>query len=193
MSKLFKAALGLLTLLLTLSQLPAFFARIETRRGVVLQDRLLAAIPPYNVSVLIFMIVWGSGAWLLFRAWKAPEIIPLYIWAYLFMCLSRIITISLMPLGPPIGMLPLKDPFTGIFYGRHVVTHDLFYSGHTATVLLIALCLPNQADKKAVYGLLTVLVALLIIQHIHYTADIVAAFPFAYGCFRISRLINNHH
>ena len=96
--------------------------------------------------------------------------------------------ISLISLNPPSGLIPLADPITNQFYGAHYITHDLFFSGHTTTVFLIFLCLKKKTDR--LYALLAsiILGLLLLIQHVHYTVDVLAAPVFTYAVFRLTLL-----
>ena len=170
-----------------LSLLPHFFARIEKREGTVLNDWLLAAVPPHNVSAVIFIVIWGMGLLILFRAIYKPEIYVKYVWALIFVSIVRMITISLVALDPPTGLIPLVDPLTSVFYGGANITKDLFFSGHIATVTLIFLCLEKRNDKIIAFFSVITIACLLVIQHIHYTIDIVASPIITYTCFRLTK------
>jgi hypothetical protein len=183
--------IGSALMLAVVSSLPKFFNHIEKRNGVVLHDWLLAAIPPHNVSVLIFAVIWGMGLLILTRAIKHPSIYINYSCTIIFVCLARYITIALVPLNPPIGIIHLTDPLTAVFYGESNITKDLFFSGHTGTLTLTFLCLEKRNDK--IIGALAVVAVacLLLIQHIHYTIDILAAPIIVYGCFCLTRYLLN--
>jgi hypothetical protein len=94
--------------------------------------------------------------------------------------------ISLVSLNPPVGLIPLADPITNQFYGIHYITHDLFFSGHTTTVFLIFLCLKKKADRIYVLLASLILGVLLLIQHVHYTIDVLAAPVFTYAVYRLT-------
>jgi hypothetical protein len=180
--------LGSVPLFTMFGFLPAFFNHIEKRNGVTLADPILAAIPPHNVSLPIFALIWGMGVFILIRAIKRPSIYIHYTWALLFVTLVRLLTITLVPLNPPVGIVIISDPLTNLFYGQHVVTKDLFFSGHTALLVLVTLCLETRTDK-IIAAIATVIVAvLLLVQHIHYTLDVVAAPVFAYLLYRLSKV-----
>lgn len=185
--KIIRLLSGSVILFTILSLLPHFFTRIEKRQGVVLNDWLLAAIPPHNVSALIFIVIWGMGLLILFRAIYKPEIYVTYIWALIFVCIARMISITLVALEPPIGLIKLVDPLTGVFYGEATITKDLFFSGHIATVTLIFLCLEKRNDKIIAFLAVIATAILLVIQHIHYTIDIVASPIITYTCFRFAK------
>ena len=152
-----------------------------------MHDWLLAAIPPHNVSVAIFSVIWGMALLILYRAIYNPEIYINYCWTLILVCIARLATISLVPLAPPVGLINLTDPLTGIFYGESTITKDLFFSGHTATLTLIFLCLEKRTDKIIGFFAILIVAVLLLVQHIHYTIDILAAPVFVYGCYRLTR------
>jgi len=170
--------------------LPIFFGHIEKRKGAVLNDWLLVRIPPHNVSVLIFAIIWVMVLLILIRTFNHPSIYITYCWTLVFVCMVRFVTISVVALDPPPGMIPLVDPLSGVFYGNNVViTKDLFFSGHTTTMVLIFLCLEKRTDKIIALIAAFAVAYLLLVQHIHYTIDILAAPVVVYPCYRLTRYI----
>ena len=171
--------------------LPTFFNAIQKRTGPVLNDWLLASIPAYNVSWAIFPIIWGWGLYSLWRGIEKPTIYIAYVWTFIFVSILRLLTISLIPLDPPVGLVDLKDPLTGIFYGESTITKDLFFSGHTSVLFLTVLCLEKRRDK-ILAGCATFAVAcLLLIQHVHYTIDVVAAPIIIYPVYRLVKYLMN--
>ncbi|HEY0244869.1 MAG TPA: phosphatase PAP2-related protein [Mucilaginibacter sp.] len=182
----FKTWLGFISICILLSMLPAFFMVIEKRQGILLHDFILNALPAHNVSSAIFLLIWGMGLLMFYRAIQNPALFPVYIWAYLFVCLCRVIAITIVPLAPPLGLIPLKDPLTGIFYGERIITKDLFYSGHTATLFLIFLALERKWDKIIALIALILLIVLLLIQHVHYTIDIIGALIIVFLLYRFT-------
>jgi hypothetical protein len=104
-------------------------------------------------------------------------------------CIARFITIILVPLDPPTGLIPLTDPLTGVFYGNALIIKDLFFSGHTATLTLVFLCLRKRNDKIIAFCAVVAVAVLLLVQHIHYTIDILAAPFITYACYRLARYL----
>lgn len=179
----------LTTLLLVIVINPLFFSHIQQRNGVELNDWLLNFIPQYDVSIPVFCILWGMVLLALWRAAQDPRFMMIFGWTYLLLDVSRFISISLVPLNLPKGLIYLHDPIIKIFYGNQLITKDLFYSGHTATVFLIFLCLKNKYDKAfALFATITISI-LLLVQHIHYTIDVVAAPFFTYLLYILSKKI----
>jgi hypothetical protein len=179
--------LGTIIMLSVVFTMPIFFGHIEKREGTLINDRILAAIPPHNVSILIFAIIWGMVLFTMLRAAHKPSIYIIYCWSLIPITIARFITISLVPLAPPIGLIPLTDPLTGVFYGQALITKDLFFSGHTATLTLMVLCLEKRNDKIIGTVALFIVAFLLLVQHIHYTIDILAAPVITYLCYLMTR------
>jgi len=167
--------------------LPIFFGHIQKRQGAVLNDWLLARIPPHNVSVLIFAIIWGMALLILIRAIKNPSIYITYCWTLIFVCSVRFVTLSLVALDPPQAMVPLVDPLNSALYRNAAITKDLFFSGHTATMVMIYLCLQKRTDKIIALIAAFAVACLLLVQHIHYTIDVLAAPIVVYPCYRLTR------
>lgn len=90
------------------------------------------------------------------------------------------LTITLVPLAAPAGLVELVDPLTGVFYGHTVITKDLFYSGHTSSILMMYFCLPKKSDRMLALIATIIVGCLLLVQHVHYTIDVLAAPIFVY-------------
>jgi hypothetical protein len=179
--------IGTIILVIVVFVLPAFFGYIEKRNGILLNDWLLNRIPVHNVSGVIFAIIWGLIAFLLIRALYNPSIYINYSWSLIFVVIARFICITLVPLDPPNGFIPLTDPLTNLFYGNVAITKDLFFSGHTAILTLIVLCLEKRTDKLIASAGLVIVACLLLVQHIHYTIDVLAAPVIVFAIFRTTR------
>jgi len=184
----------IILLILLLIAFPIFFNYIEGRNGITLNDPLLAFLPRYNVSVPTFLIIWSMSLWFLYRAIHAPQMLLLFMWGFVVLSLSRFLTIYLVALNPPVDLIPLTDPITNLFYGgtSHFITKDLFYSGHTSTQFLIFLCFTKKTDKILALIATCLIGVLVLIQHIHYSIDVLAAPVMCYGVFLISKKIVRH-
>jgi hypothetical protein len=185
-----KLITGLLAVSLIAMAFPVFFQAIEKRNGIIVNDVVLGMLTPYDVSVPIFIIIWASFTLTLFRCIQNPDMLLTFLWAYIFVSLARFLSITLVPLAPPSGLIGLADPLVNRFYGSKYVTKDLFFSGHTSTVFLMYLCLTSRTDRILAL-IATVLVGtLLLIQHVHYTLDVLAAPFFTWLIWRVvKRLI----
>jgi uncharacterized membrane protein len=179
--------IGTVIMLVVVFIMPSFFGYIEKRQGVSMNDWLLAQIPPHNVSVLIFSIIWGMILFAVVRAIYNPSIYIIYCWSLIFVTIARFTCIALVPLAPPLGLIPLTDPITSVFYGHALITKDLFFSGHTATLTLIVLCLERKTDKLIATAGTIIVAFLLLVQHIHYSIDVFAAPVIVYAIYRTTR------
>jgi hypothetical protein len=173
--------------IIVLTFLPHFFAIIETRQGMQLNDWLLNQLTPTNCSLLIFICIWGSGLLVTIRAVQQPLIALQFLGSFLLLTLCRMVSISLVPLNPPIGLIPVVDPLSNYFYPNGFITKDLFFSGHTSTQLLMFFTLQKRADK--IFTLITSFAVgfLVLVQHIHYTIDVLVAIPCSYAMYWMAK------
>ncbi len=186
-----KAIIGSICLLFILVSFPRFFAIIELRDGIVLNDAVLSKLPSADLSIPIFITIWSTAFLLIRRIIQSPSLFLQFLLCFLFLSIVRIATISFFPLDAPIGLIPLKDPISSLFYGGKdiFITKDLFFSGHTATQFLMFLCLQKKMDKY-ITGLTSILIAIMVlIQHIHYTIDVFAAFPLTYLVYLLGKKV----
>jgi hypothetical protein len=172
-----KTIIGSVCLVILLSFLPLFFETIEKRDGIQIHDFLLQRMKAYDVSILTFIIIWSMTVFLWIRCIQKPAIFLVALYSLILLFVIRMITITLIPLNPPAGLIPLRDPISSLFYGgpQVFITKDLFFSGHTSTQLMIFFCVEKKKDKiLALLSTLTV-ATLVLVQHVHYTIDVVAA------------------
>ncbi len=178
----YKTIIALLLVAIILILLPTFFAFIEKREGMVLQDFVLDAIPAMDVSIPTFAIIWSVVLLVFYRIYQNPRLFLVVAYGFILMCVLRVLTISLLPLHPPPGLIVLKDPIANIAYGGNgiFITKDLFYSGHTGNMFLFFLCLEHKWDKIIALTASFLVGILVMVQHIHYSIDVFAAFLFTY-------------
>jgi membrane-associated phospholipid phosphatase len=90
-----------------------------------------------------------------------------------------------LPLDPPVNMIILNDPLVEFFGTGQTLTKDLFFSGHTATLLILYL-VSEKKIYKIIFLVITILVAIaVLLQHVHYTIDVFAALFFSYACYKL--------
>jgi len=168
---------------------PVFYQYIEKRNGFDQNDIILQQIPAIDVSMPIFIVTWAMAILLIIRALQSPAIFITYLYGFIGLNILRFISIMLFPFDPPAELIPITDPIANHFYGQTYITKDLFFSGHTATQFLFFMCLQKRSDKiMALIGTIAMGV-LVLIQHVHFTIDVVCAPFFAYLCYIISRKI----
>lgn len=168
-------------LLLLASQLPRYFAWMQARPATVLPDPLLAALPAHDVSAAAFAVIYlGIGLGVI-ALLPRPYRLLRALGAYLLLHLLRCATLWLLPLEPPPGLVLLRDPLVDqfLYAAPAPITKDLFFSGHTATLFLLALAVPPGWRRRALLASTLLIGALVLIQHAHYTYDVLAAPLFA--------------
>ncbi|HWI91545.1 MAG TPA: phosphatase PAP2-related protein [Flavisolibacter sp.] len=192
-----KLIAGLVVLIVVVVVLPFFFQYIEQRDGYVLNDALLNILPSTDVSIPIFAMIWSMVLLFVMRSIGNPRLFITYLFGFLFLCLCRIVTLSLVPLNPPIGIKELQDPLTNFFYGSgQFITKDLFFSGHTATLCLLFFCFQRKWDKIVALICTIAVGFLVLVQHVHYLVDVLAAPPFTFLCFMLAKKVakfEEHH
>lgn len=175
--------------------LPSFFASIEKRDGIIMNDWLLQIIPARDFSAVIFIIIWSACLLVIIRSIQQPEIFLIVIVSLVLLITVRMITIYLVALDPPDGLIKLKDPLTSLTYGGKGIfmTKDLFFSGHTSNLFMFYLCLQKRGDKLfALLGCIIVAV-LVLVQHVHYSIDVIAAFIITWFLVKgIKKLISHY-
>jgi membrane-associated phospholipid phosphatase len=177
---------GLIIVISLLSTFPVFFQHIESRHGTLLNDPLLRLLTPHNISVPLFIVIWAITGYSIYRAAQTPMMFLTYLWSFIFLSLFRMLTITLVPLDPPAGLIPLVDPLSNFFYGDKFVTKDLFFSGHTSSVFLLSLTIPGRTDKKLALIATFIVGFLLLVQHVHYTLDVLGGFLFAWIAYKLA-------
>ncbi len=175
----------LTSLVVTLLSLTRFLSYVEVRKGVQLADPFLNFFDPIDLTWFTFGVIYLSLFYAIIYLINKPALLLIAVQSYIVMVLFRIAAMYSLPLDPPQLMIPLSDPFVEYFGTGQLLTKDLFFSGHTATLFLLFLV----ADKniiKAAFLTATIAVAIaVLIQHVHYTVDVIAAPFFSCGAFKI--------
>ena len=170
-----------------------FFDYIENRLGgVVMNDWILQMLPAKDVSGIIVFFEMSVISLFIIRCATNPAMVITFLIAYIFVLVTRSVTIGITQLRPPIGLIELKDPIAGLIYRSKLSNRDLFYSGHTSLLFLFYLCSGKKADRYYMLFAAISVGVLLLIQHVHYTVDVVCAPFFTYGCFWLSKKIPHY-
>ncbi len=167
-----------------------FLNYVEARNGVVLPDPVLALFKPVDLTWLIFGLIYCSLILAVVMLARRPEVLMLAMQTYTLFVIVRIAAMYLVPVNPPRQMIRLDDPFVQFFGTGQLLTKDLFFSGHTATLFLLFLVAPNRI-VKLLFLVFTFIVGIsLLLQHVHYTIDVFAAPFFTYTCYKMVLLFN---
>ena len=143
--KLFLAGLASVSVSLFLSS--RFLIWIETRQSSAWNDWLLERIPSLNCSWPIFLLIYGMILLCLWELWKKPEQFVMGLFAYSLILLFRDLSIYLVPLEPPAGIIPLVDPMVRWALNFNIINKDLFFSGHVSTICLLLLASGNPRTR----------------------------------------------
>lgn len=179
----FELVITLFLLAVVLTSLANFLNYVEARKGVLLPDPLLNLFNPIDLTWLTFALIYVSLIVAIATLSKNPKRLLFAVQLYTFMVAVRILAMYLLPLQPPEKMIILNDPFVEFFGTGQTLTKDLFFSGHTATLLILFL-VSEKKIIKTTFLISTIVVAIaVLLQHVHYTIDVFAAVFFTYTCY----------
>jgi hypothetical protein len=176
-----EAVVSPVALVAVLAVMARFLTWVEGRPGVLLPDPVLALVPARDVTWLTFGLVYLGIVTTVVVLLPYPRRLVAGAQAYAVMVLLRMAVMSVTPLEAPPGMIPLRDPLVQIIGTGEVLTKDLFFSGHTATLALLTFLAPGRALRRF-FLVGTALVAVCVLwQHVHYTVDVLVAPFFAFA------------
>ena len=191
---LIKFTCSLIILLATAFFIPFYFEFVQVRKGIRLNDLLLDMIPPADCSFIIFTLLYSTLIAGVISVLHFPARTVSFIVSYILLSVFRIMSVYFFPLEPPGALVTLNDPVVDLlFYNKNTITKDLFFSGHSATLFLIFHYQNNNAIRKYLLLVAVVVSFLLLIQHVHYTIDVLAAPFFAFLTFSIIRYVENNN
>lgn len=167
--------------------LPRFFEHIDAKPGWWPPDPIIARVGPVDVTWITFTVLYGAILFTLWRAARDPWLIVRGMHAYVILQFLRMAAMELVTLESPVYIIPLVDPVTSVFYpGGVPFLKDLFFSGHTATLALMV-CLSRGALARWAMVVATIAIAaLVVLQHVHWTIDVIAAPAFVWSAWKAS-------
>lgn len=167
---------------------PYFFDFIEARNGPVMTDILLEQLPAMDVSLVVFFFLYSGIVVGLISHLSHPKAVLLAFQTYVLITLVRMLSITLFPLNPPVGYIPLREPFVSLFTtnGR-IISRDLFFSGHMSTILSILFATHKVWIRRYLILCASMIGMMILLQHVHYTIDVVVAVPMTYLVFRFCK------
>jgi hypothetical protein len=166
-------------------------AHVEERGGAVLQDPILTPINTLDFTWQTFTIIYFASLLTLIQVIQKPEYLVKCVQAFTLVLFFRMVTMYLTPLRYPDDMIPLIDPFVQfIFNSDQVWRNDLFFSGHTSSLVMMYFFVKGKWMKTILLLSCVVVGVFVILQHVHYTIDVVAAPFFAWGAWSIIKKIN---
>jgi hypothetical protein len=179
--------LAIVMIVLAMMVFAHFVDFIEARPGARLDDPVLRLTTPIDLTWPIFLLVYGSLIGGVAALLRHPQRLVFALQLYALMVVSRIVAMYLIPLDPPANMIALRDPIVELFGTGHLLTRDLFFSGHTATLFILFLTANRRVTRIAFMLLTLVVAAAMLLQHVHYSIDVLAAFFFTYADYALLR------
>ena len=175
----------LLSAVVLLLFLAPFFQFIQNKPGTLLSDPVLNAIPAYDLSIPIFILIYGMVIVTIIINYSNPHFMLVALATYCTVNYFRIISIYLFTLESPHGLILLRDPFVSLIAYENTFVKDLFFSGHIATLTVLIFPEPKPVFRYLKLVVTLIVAVMLLIQHIHYTIDILAAPLFSYAAYRL--------
>lgn len=165
----------------------------EARPGRIWQDPLLSLFHPIDVSLPIGLLTNGGILIALILIFQRPVNTIYFFYATLCIIFFRTLTLYFFPLEPPATIIPLSDPILeSTFYGGNVLLKDLFFSGHTANLMLVGFLCSGRLLKIFLHSAAAIVGSLLVLQHVHFAADVLAAPVFAAVAYKAAVWLGNH-
>ena len=167
---------------------PTFFDFLEAREGPQLKDAFISVFPAADVSWVVFTFLYAGIFASLFSLSKYPLQLLIALETYCIVTMMRMLSITLFPLNPPIDYIPLREPFAQLFVNHHrIISKDLFFSGHVATICALFFPLVNKRTRIFVFISVLGVAVTVIIQRVHYTIDVAFAPLATFICYYISK------
>ena len=178
-SALFGAVLLLVAL--TLNFYAAVYAKEEASNSVT--DLILSNTRVFDFH---FVFIWGSVIfWIIVvgLCLTRPQRIPFLLKSIALFILTRALFVSLTHIGP----FPTQASIDYTrFIGKFTTGGDLFFSGHTGLPFLLALIFWREDALRFFFLASSVVFGIVVLlSHLHYTIDVLAAFFITYSIFHI--------
>ncbi len=186
-----RIALWLLVLAISVSVFSSLLIKYtDCREGFQLNDCLINYFTPIDLSIPIFILTYGSILFCLIIIFQKIRFFEYAVIGYLLITIFRILSLYYTPLAPPQGIIPLNDPIleASAYQGQKICI-DLFFSGHVSTMVLFGLLLENKNFKSIVFINAFIVGLMLVMQHVHYSIDVIFAPLFSILSLYISKKI----
>ncbi|MGZ3787849.1 MAG: phosphatase PAP2-related protein [Bacteriovorax sp.] len=172
-------------LVFTLLTFAKFTQYVEMRKGFQFTDPILQHFPTIDFTRSLFFAIYSSLIIAICSWLHTPYKLMIMFQAYALMVLVRMVTLYVLPLNPPAGMILLQDPFTQYFGTSSKIDNNLFFSGHTATIFLLFLGVSKKL--KILFFFATIFIASgVLLQKTHYTVDVLIAPCISFICYYIA-------
>lgn len=149
-------------------------------------DIVLSNIPVYDVNGLFIYGTWLLFVFVLALLLAHPKRAPFALYSFALFYFIRAGFISLTHIGPfPVDTV--NTFHTWIINGWLLSGADLFFSGHVGIAFLLSLMFWGERALRNVFLVWSVYFAVVVLLgHLHYSIDVVAAFFITFTIFRIA-------
>lgn len=168
---------------------PRYFDYLEGRNGTFLNDLIVCRIPATDVSWLVFFLLYSGMVIGLVCSLRYPKVCLIIMQTYVLVTVMRIITLYFFPLNPPEGYIALKEPILSLFFTTNgiICSKDLFFSGHVSTILSLYYPVKQKLYKNIILAFSIMIGLLVLIQHVHYTIDVLVSPVATYACYLFAK------
>ena len=154
---------------------------VDETNAIAVPDLLLDAIPTINLT---FLYIWGAvivfAVYLLYPILFEPKKFHFALGMLSLFLLVRSAFIILTHLKSPVGAITVIAPG---FLQLLATTNDLFFSGHTGLPFLGFLVFSNKVMKGFMLTASIIMVATVLLMHVHYSIDVASAYFITYGIY----------
>lgn len=158
------------------------------RESNPVNDLILDNIPVFDVDIAF---IYGFGAFLLFvlgLCLLKPQKIPFVLKAVAVFVLVRSVFVTLTHIGPFPSRLVIN--YSSDLLKKFTFGGDLFFSGHTGLPFLMALVFWKNKYLRVLFTATAVFFgAVVLMAHIHYSIDVLAAFFITYAIYHLAAVI----
>ncbi|MBI4088352.1 hypothetical protein HY418_03160 [Candidatus Kaiserbacteria bacterium] len=151
-------------------------------------DIILSNTRVYNVDGIY---VYGAVlliAVILLVCIHRPKRFPFVLKSVALFTLIRAFFISLTHIGPYPIVVAISPSFFTSFFPTLFTGDDLFFSGHTGLPFLMALTFWDNKVLRVIFlGFTALLATAVLLGHLHYSIDVVAAFFISFGIFSMAK------
>ena len=179
--------ISLIALLLAMVLMRLFLSYVETRNGIGLPDPLLPLLGPFDLKWIVYGFIYSAFLLALASFALRPFALLVVLRGMTLLILLRVVFLYLLPLDPPPGIIPLADPFLRMPVVFPPTSRDLFFSWPTAVLTLFGFSAQWRDIRIIFYSAAGVVSLLLLLQHAHYTLDVLAAPVFAFVAYVVAR------
>ena len=177
-------AIGLLGISLFINYYAGVFATARVSNPVT--DLILDNIPVFDLD---WMFVYGALAFWVFVAFlciRRPHILPFTLKSIALFTIIRSIFITLTHIAP----FPTHVEIASDLLRKFTFGGDLFFSGHTGLPFLMALIFWETPMLRYLFLVFSMIFgAVVLMTHLHYSIDVLAAFFITYTIFHIAEFL----